>query len=126
MRRSIFYLDDDAGCLNVFRETFGGEYDVRTETTLAGARRALRERPAEIVISDQSMPEIEGKEFLREVAASNPSSYRILLTGTITVGHALDEIGAGVVHAFVAKPWTEEEMIRVLERALSAKSDEER
>lgn len=119
MRRSIFYLDDDAGCLQVFRDTFGGEYDVRTEMTVAGARRALRERAADIVISDQSMPELSGKEFLREVAAAYPSSYRVLLTGAITVAHALEEVGAGVVHAFVVKPWTEEEMLRVLERALS-------
>ncbi len=119
MKHSIFYLDDDAACLRVFSEIFGRDYDVRTETTLAGARRALRARPADIVISDQSMPEIGGKEFLREVAKAHPSSYRVLLTGAITVGHALEEVGAGVVHAFVAKPWTEGEMLRVLERALS-------
>jgi DNA-binding NtrC family response regulator len=120
LKRSIFYFDDDAGCLKVFSEFFGREYDVRTETTLAGARRALRESPADIVISDQSMPEISGKEFLREVADAHPSSYRVLLTGAIPVWDALDEVGAGVVHAFVVKPWTEEEMLRVLERARSA------
>jgi DNA-binding NtrC family response regulator len=120
LKRSIFYFDDDAGCLKVFSEFFGREYDVRTETTLAGARRALSECSADIVISDQSMPEISGKEFLREVAARHPSSYRILLTGAITVGQALEEVGTGVVHAFVVKPWTEGEMLRVLERARSA------
>jgi DNA-binding NtrC family response regulator len=117
LRRSILYFDDDPACLEVFGETFGDDYDVRTESTLAGARRALAERPAEIVVSDQLMPEIDGKEFLREVAASHPSSYRVLLTGALTVGSVLGEVGAGVVHAFVAKPWTFEEMRRVLERA---------
>ncbi len=115
--RSILYFDDDAGCLEVFSEVFGGEYDVRTESTLAGARRALAERPAEIVISDQMMPEIDGKEFLREVARTHPASFRVLLTGALTVGDVVGEIGAGVVHAFVVKPWTFEEMRRVLERA---------
>jgi DNA-binding NtrC family response regulator len=117
LRREIFYIDDDSGCLKVFREMFDGEYDVRTETALAGARRSLAERSADIVISDQMMPEIGGKEFLREVAGAHPASYRVLLTGAITVADALKEVGAGVVHAFVVKPWAEEEMRRVLERA---------
>ncbi|HYY58139.1 MAG TPA: response regulator [Pyrinomonadaceae bacterium] len=119
MRRTIFYLDDDEGCLKVFREMFDGEYDVRTEATLAEARRSLAEHPADIVISDQMMPEISGKEFLREVAGAHPASYRVLLTGAITVGDVVREVGAGVIHAFVVKPWTEEEMRRVLERARS-------
>lgn len=117
MKRSIFYLDDEAGCLDVFQDTFGDEYDVRTAATPSEARRMLAERPAEIVISDQLMPEISGTEFLREVAATYPSSYRVMLTGGITVGEALPEIGSGVIHLFVTKPWKERNMRGVLERA---------
>jgi DNA-binding NtrC family response regulator len=117
LKRSIFYFDDDTDCLDVFRATFGGEYDVRTGATLAEARRALAERPADVVISDLNMPEIDGREFLREVAARQPQSYRVLLTGVGVVGDAIREIGAGVVHAFLLKPWTEPEVRRVLERA---------
>jgi DNA-binding NtrC family response regulator len=117
LKRSIFYLDDDAGCLQVFQDTFGGEYDVRTAETLSEARRMLSERPADIVISDQRMPEISGTDFLREVAATYPASYRVMLTGGMTVGEALPEIGSGVVHLFVTKPWKEPDMRRMLERA---------
>jgi DNA-binding NtrC family response regulator len=98
---------------------FGGEYDVRAETALAEARRALAACPADIVISDQMMPESSGKAFLREVAGAHPASYRVLLTGAIAAWGAVNEVGAGVVHAFVVEPWAEEEMRRVLERANS-------
>ena len=117
MKRSIFYFDDDDGCLQIFRDTFGGEYDVRTAATLSEARRMLAERPADIVISDQWMPEITEAEFLREVAAACPSSYRVMLTGSMTVGEALPEIGSGVVHLFVTKPWKGPDMRAMLERA---------
>lgn len=117
MKRTIVYLDGEPECLSVFRETFGGSYDVRTATTPAEARRMLAERPADIVISDRMMAELGGKGFLREVAEGYPSSYRVLLSGALMVGHALAEVGAGVVHAFVVKPWTKAEMLRVLERA---------
>jgi DNA-binding NtrC family response regulator len=115
--RTIFYIDDEVGCLNLFREVFGGEYNVRTAATLAEARLLLSEEPADVVISDQLMPDIDGTEFLREVAENYPASRRVLLTGGVTVGHVLGEVSAGVVQFFVPKPWTEAEMRETLERA---------
>jgi DNA-binding NtrC family response regulator len=117
LKRSIFYFDDEAGCLEIFQEMFGREYDVRTAAMLSEARRALAERPAEIIISDQAMPEISGTEFLCEVAKLYPSSYRVMLTGSMTVGEALPELGSGIVQLFVAKPWKEPHMREALERA---------
>ena len=119
MRTTILYLDDEAGCLDLFREIFGREYDVRTASTPEAARRMLAERPADVVISDQTMPGTTGKAFLAEVAAGHPSTYRVLLTGSITVVDAMREVGAGVVHAFVTKPWDKADISRVLERGLA-------
>lgn len=62
------------------------------------------------------MPEISGTEFLCEVAAIYPSSYRVMLTGYMSVGEALPELGSGIIHLFVAKPWEESNMRRMLER----------
>lgn len=123
MRLSILYLDDEQGCLGLFRAVFEREYDVRTASTSEEARRMLAERPADVVISDEAMPGVSGKAFLAEVAAAHPAAYRVLLTGSITVGSALREIGTGVVQAFVAKPWSREDIRRVLERG---QADEER
>jgi DNA-binding NtrC family response regulator len=117
LKQTIFYIDDEGGCLSLFQEMFGSEYDVRTTTTLAEASRMLGERPADIVISDQSMPEIKGTDFLGEVAITHPTSYRVLLTGSIYLGGVLSEIGAGIIHLFIPKPWTEYDMRHMLERA---------
>lgn len=117
MKRSIIYLDDEEACLGVFRGMFDADYDVRTASTPGEARLLLAERPADIVISDQIMPEIEGVEFLREVAAKYPQSFRVLLTGGVTVGGVFREVGSGIVHLFVAKPWTEQGMREMLERS---------
>lgn len=117
MKRSILYLDDEDACLNLFQDMFGADYDVHTTTQLDEARRRLAERSADIVISDQLMPEITGVEFLQEVAAKRPASYRVLLTGGITVGGVLYEVSSGLIHLFVAKPWTEQGMRQMLERS---------
>ncbi len=117
MKRSIFYLDDEPICVQVFGEMFGNEYDVQTATTLTEAREKLAARPSDIIISDQRMPEIEGTAFLREVAAMYPSSFRMMLTGGTLMGDVIREISDGTVNLFLAKPWMEEEMRQALERA---------
>ena len=117
MKQAIFYIDDEVGCMKLFQERFGGEYDVRTAATLTEARRMLEERPADIVISDQGMPEIKGTDFLSEVARNHPPSYRVLLTGSIHFGEVIPEIGDGTVHFFLPKPWTEDYMRHMFERA---------
>jgi DNA-binding NtrC family response regulator len=119
MKISILYLDDEVGCLKLFRDVFGEEYDVRTAATPEEARRLLAAHPADVVISDQTMPETTGKAFLAEVAAGYPSTYRVLLTGSIMVADAVREVGVGVVNAFVTKPWGKVDIDRVLERGLA-------
>ena len=126
MKRRILYLDDEAASLRLFAGLLGESYEVRTAQTLAEARVLLAARPAEIVISDQLMPEIEGTEFLREVAAKYPASCRVMLTGTVTLGHVLPEIGNGLIQFFLTKPWTEQAMLEVLERASAYLDSSER
>jgi DNA-binding NtrC family response regulator len=117
LKRSVFYFDDEATTLNLFREVFGHEYDVRVTTSLAEARRMLSEQPADIIISDQEMPEISGMKFLSEVARTYPSSYRIMLTGSMLAGEALPTIMSGIVQLFITKPWNRQTMQQMLERA---------
>jgi DNA-binding NtrC family response regulator len=117
MKRSILYLDDEAQSLDLFQQMFAAEYDVRTATNLSEARRMLSEQPADIIISDQEMPDISGTEFLAEMAKEYPQSYRVMLTGSMLAGEALPEIMSGIVQLFIPKPWTEQSMREMLERA---------
>ena len=96
---------------------FGAEFDVRTATTPDEAQRMLAECTADIIISDQKMPELKGVDFLREAMQLCPASFRILLTGQVSVSTVINEIKAGVIQAFLSKPWAEERMRELLERA---------
>jgi DNA-binding NtrC family response regulator len=115
----VFYLDDEQDLLDIFQEMFGVKYDVRTSNTLAEARRILADHPFDIIISDQSMPDVEGVEFLREAAQAYPDSFRIMLTGHALVGEMMGEIMTGVIHSFVRKPWEHDDMQLILERAVT-------
>lgn len=116
-RPSILYLDDEQQLLDIFYEMFSDKYEVLTANALTEARLILAGRRIDIIISDQVMPEIEGVEFLREVAASYPDSFRIMLTGQAGIGTMLAEISSGIIQFFVVKPWREDHLRQVLERA---------
>lgn len=117
MKQTILYLDDDEACLALFHQAFDEDYDVRTALTHVEARRLLAARPADIVISDQIMPDIKGSDFLREVARQYPESYRVLLTGGTTVGNLLHEISTGIIQLFLTKPWALQDMRQMLDIA---------
>ena len=117
IKRTILYLDDDAGCRSSFQRTFGEDYDVHMARTYIEATRLLCAHQFDVIISDQIMPDIKGLEFLREVAPQYPRSFRVLLTGRTTVGNLLNEISTGVIHLFLTKPWTAQDMRQMLEIA---------
>jgi DNA-binding NtrC family response regulator len=117
LKQTILYLDDDAACLTLFQRTFGEVYDVLTALTHVEASHLLSAHQADIVISDQIMPDIKGTDFLREVAQKYPESYRVLLTGGTTVGNLLHEISTGIIQLFLAKPWSLQDMKQMLEIA---------
>ena len=117
MKLSVFYFDDQKVLLDMFQDMFGQAYEVRTASTLSDARRMISECPADVIISDLSMPEISGIDFLREVSTLCPASYRILLTGAAQVGDVIGEISSGLIQLFIPKPWHEGQMLKVLERA---------
>jgi len=120
MKRSVFYFDDDATLLDIFQEMFRDEYDIRTTTKLVVARRVLSECAPDIIISDQSMPEISGSEFLREASEKCPYSFRIMLTGYAVVGDVFGEVTNGLINIFIPKPWEETQMRQALERGGAA------
>jgi DNA-binding NtrC family response regulator len=115
--RAILYLDDETVLLDIFRDMFSDEYEVFIASTAREALDLLSEHEVDIVISDQSMPDMSGTEFLCEVAQKYSRSFRIMLTGEMLIGEAIPELSSGIVHVFITKPWQEDDLRRTLERA---------
>jgi DNA-binding NtrC family response regulator len=122
VKPSILYLDDEVVLLDIFKEMFSDDYEVRIASTVSEARQLLSQCVPDIIISDWSMPEISGIDFLREAAEICPHSFRIMLTGFAQVGDMLKEISSGVVQSFIPKPWNEEQMRGALERAYRSRA----
>ncbi|MGF1534354.1 MAG: PAS domain S-box protein [Bernardetiaceae bacterium] len=102
---------------------FGETYTIETAESGEEALEIVEDILAEgeelpIVISDQIMPGMLGDELLVRINALSPETLKIMLTGqadTIAVGKAIND---AQLYRYLAKPWTEEELVFSVREAL--------
>lgn len=109
-------VDDDkdiGDCLGELLESRG--YRVRVFDAPLQALQFLRSNAAEtvgIVFSDLQMPQMEGTEFLRNVAVLRPGTLRVL---TSAAGHADRFVDGRIIHLAARKPFDFEDLLRQIE-----------
>jgi len=104
----LMVVDDEPDNLDLLYRTFRREFRVfRAESPTAALELLETEGEMAIVISDQSMPEMTGIEFLSKTVAPFPETIRILLSGYSP--EMLDPSGEMLktadIFACITKPW---------------------
>lgn len=106
----ILYVDDDALAIkSVARELrAGADIHVTTVTSPLDALELVREATGDeefdVILSDFSMPEMDGVEFLEETLELQPQAKRLLLTGSPDEPRVQAALRAGLVVQVLAKP----------------------
>lgn len=114
----IIIVDDEKNIrrnLAVFFESLG--HDVLAAASGPEAIAALDDQPADLVLTDFRMAEMDGLNLLEEVKRRDPTIVVVLMTAFATVGNAVTAMKAGA-QDYVTKPFTLDEIRRTLERAL--------
>jgi DNA-binding NtrC family response regulator len=123
-RARLLCVDDNPDILRVLKRQLGQRYDLSLAQTAAAALALIASsRPFDVIISDLRMPEVNGIEFLRQASQVAPDAERIILTGQadpITMSVARGAAGAVVL---MTKPWSMEELIGVVEDAVSRRRE---
>lgn len=92
-RPRILVVDDDELLLRSLRRILKGRYDVQCESNPYRALVALEEEgPFAAIISDLTMPGVDGIEFLERACDEAPETPRILLTGNATLPASIDAV----------------------------------
>jgi CheY-like chemotaxis protein len=102
--KRILVVDDEPELLEIFREHFGGHYEVDTASSGAAAlERFVRQRP-DLVFLDVNMPGANGLEILKLFKQTDDSIPVIMVTGNteIPVAEACLKQGA---FSYVPKPY---------------------
>ena len=71
-----------------------------------------------LVIVDYQMPKLNGAQLIMELRKNYPKIRYVMLSGQANEVVVEELIEAGVIDAFISKPWEENELLRKLEALL--------
>ena len=114
---NILFVDDEENNLFSFKANFRIKYNVHTAISGEDGLKILQEKPIDIIITDQRMPNMTGVEFLSKSLETHPEPMRILLTGFADMNAVIDAVNKGKIYHYLSKPWNEKELDDTIQRA---------
>lgn len=116
----ILVVDDEQIVLDSIKRIFKNDdhYEIGTSLSATDALKKIPKFSPQIILTDLMMPEMDGLEFLREVKKRDPNILVIMITGYATINTALQAMHFGAFD-YIAKPFTRDELRRVIERSAS-------
>jgi DNA-binding NtrC family response regulator len=122
MNGTVLVVDDEENIRRILAAMLRAEgYDVVPVATLAEARATLRERGAEVVLSDLRLDRDNGREdglqLLRWMREQHLTVPFLILTAHGTVDSAVDAMKQGAFD-YLTKPFERTELARVIRKAM--------
>jgi response regulator RpfG family c-di-GMP phosphodiesterase len=106
MSKHVLFVDDEPSILGIYemlQPLLGKDYSVATAADGEDALRQLEEHPPSVVVSDLTMPRMNGIELLTEISRRSPSTARVVVSGYA------DEVTSAkclmVAHRYISKPF---------------------
>lgn len=117
----ILIVDDEAAQMQALCETLRDHgYETAGCTTGQAALAALREVEYDVLLTDLTMPEMDGITLLRAALAEAPNLVSIIMTGAGTITTAVEAMQSGALD-YILKPCKLSLMLPVLSRALAVR-----
>ena len=120
----ILFVDDEEPLLEMGEQLLTRlGYGVTCEIHSAAALALVEESPArfDLVITDQTMPEMTGMELAKRIRAVRPDMPIILVTGFSHLVDAESANAAGI-RGFAMKPLTRKEIAKTVRDVLDTKN----
>ncbi len=101
----LLYIDDEPINVYVFMINFGKKYNLLTARSGQEGLKILRSNPEiKIIITDYSMPGMDGLEFVREAKSQFPDCSFFILTGYELSDDIRYEIDRRYIKEYFSKP----------------------
>lgn len=114
--RNLLVVDDDYKIRTLLHDVFSDRgYNVGISRDGKAAVKALKSKNYNIVISDLSMPKLNGVELLKHVKKHYPEIGFIMLTGFGTIPLAVESMQKGAID-FVTKPFSISQIESIIKR----------
>ena len=117
----LMVVDDEPNNLDLLYRTFRRQFKVfRAENAYLAMKILEKEGEMATIISDHSMPDMMGIQFLRKTKDNFPDTIRILLTGygEEEINSEVDEIQEADIFKCLTKPFSPQELKNVLQQSI--------
>ena len=105
MNYKVLCVDDDANMLASYQRSLRKQFNI---DIAQGGEAALAIMavggPYAVILSDMSMPGMNGIQFLSRAREVAPQSVRMMLTGNADLATAMDALNCGSIFRFMLKP----------------------
>jgi DNA-binding NtrC family response regulator len=113
----ILVIDDEPSILESCESVLTADgYECECERKAEEALHRLKSQAYDIVLIDQSMPQVHGLDILAEVRQRSPGTIAIMMTGHATTEASIRAIQAGAWE-YLPKPFTATQLLVVIGRA---------
>ncbi len=110
----ILIVDDDKSILMLLKHSLETRFQVTACSAPADALEYLKDTPFDVVITDFSMPYMDGITLLTNAENAQPQCARVLLTGEADLDTAQRAVNEGHVSAFMTKPWQHKNLMSTI------------
>jgi two-component system cell cycle response regulator len=114
----VVVVDDDRLLRELVRDAIQARAVVECCESAEAALAALARQPAELVVSDLSMPGLSGIQLLGRIRREHPGTDFVLLTGHASTESAVEALRMGAAD-YLVKPVRPEELALVVDRVLA-------
>ncbi|MFW9879061.1 MAG: response regulator [Candidatus Thorarchaeota archaeon] len=126
-RYNILIVDDDKIVLKALHMTLQRATQFKSEISVSNdvdeALQKIHDENFDLVISDFSMPKMNGIEFLLKVKELHPETTRVLITGYAELESAKETQNDADIEMFLEKPWNNEKLRETVLKILEKKKN---
>jgi CheY-like chemotaxis protein len=120
VNRKILFVDDEPAALKLYKHMLNGEFDIVTAPCGEDAIAMLDDQgPFAIVISDLKLQGMDGAQFLKRMQQLAPNTVRLLLTGRLDLGSAVNAVNEAGIFRLLLKPCDEAVLTEAVTTALA-------
>ncbi len=118
-RAKVLFVDDEPQMTAAIRRILSREpFEVMAANSPSDALSMVAQHDFDVVVSDESMPEMSGSDFLARIRRERPYTMRILLTGRASLDTAIHAVNHAGIFRFLQKPCSARDLIGSLHDAV--------
>lgn len=126
MNERMLIIDDEEIVLESCRKIFTDEgFDVVITSSPKEGLRLASDSSFDVILCDWKMPGFDGMDVVEELDRRSPDSAVVMISGYPSVGRATEAMKRGAMD-YLAKPFSPEEIIQVVQKAVRRKVAEEK